>query len=97
MKPSTQIYLHKLAIEALTEIEKCNQSIIDCQNNSVDIYKNPYMTKIVKDALLDGYTDTINSFRKSKKQFVEKYAEILRKMIEPVIDHSEVVSLEIAY
>jgi hypothetical protein len=85
------ISLHEQAIQTLKNIEQNNEAIRKNQDRCVEIGNgNEYVGSLKRDFIAEFHS-LIDQTRAIKKENVEQYATITRRIIEPVVNRMMLV------
>lgn len=85
MNQLTHTQLHTMAVEVLAEINRINEAIRKNQDRCVLIEKGNEYTGSLKRDFIAEFHSIITDLRKVKADNVNQYAEIMRRLNEPIV------------
>ena len=91
MNQLTHTQLHTMAVEVLAEINRINEAIRKNQDRCVLIEKGNEYTGSLKRDFIAEFHSIIADLRKVKAANVNQYAEIMRRLNEPIVNRMMMV------
>jgi hypothetical protein len=85
------ISLHEQAIQTLKNIQQNNQAIKNTQDRCVMIEKGNEFVGSMKRDFINEFHSIIDQTRAIKANNVEQYAELTKRIVQPVIDRMMLV------
>lgn len=82
----TNLQLHKKAVELLEQINLNSSSIAKIKGQLVDLEKDPSLTRGYKEMFIKQFQELLNDVRETKKINVDSYTQIMRQLVEPIIE-----------
>ena len=85
------ISLHEQAIQTLKNIQQNNQAIVKNQDKCVEIEKDVNATSNFKRMYIAEFHSLIDQTRAIKANNVSQYAELTKRIVQPIIDRMMLV------